>query len=159
MKTLDNALLEKNELKQLFAIDLLWNLPLNPWKDSLEFLFSKGSPPIQRAILELTWNKPDIISDQLIIYKIKKEDDISPHALMCANDRGLKNDITKLDNYLNHDNNSLQIAYPVTLLSNDKESKISEELIKDIHIYYLQPTLLIIYKMGTSKSKMRCLGF
>ena len=71
VKTLDSALLEKNELKQLFAIDLLWNLPLNPWKDSLEFLFTKGSPPIQRAILELTWNKPDIISDQLIIYKIK----------------------------------------------------------------------------------------
>ena len=97
---------------------------------------------------------------------------------MCANDRGLKNDITKLDNYLNHDNNSLRIAYAVTLLSNDKESKISEELInrihnsnivenqieligflKDIHIYYLQSTLLIIYKMGISKSKMRCLGF
>ena len=133
VKTLDSALLEKNELKQLFAIDLLWNLPLNPWKDSLEFLFTKGSPPIQRAILELTWNKPDIISDQLIIYKIKKEDDISPHALMCANDRGLKNDITKLDNYLNHDNNSLRIAYAVTLLSNDKESKISEELINRIH--------------------------
>ena len=36
VKTLDIALLEKkNELKQLFAIDLLWNLPLNPWKDSL----------------------------------------------------------------------------------------------------------------------------
>ena len=52
---------------------------------------------------------------------------------MCANDRGLKNDITKLDNYLNHDNNSLRIAYAVTLLSNYKESKISEELINRIH--------------------------
>ena len=90
VRTLDSALLEENELKQLFAIDLLWNLPLNPWKDSLEFLFIKGSPPIQRAVLELTWNKPDIISDQLIIYKIKKEDDISPHALICAMIEDLK---------------------------------------------------------------------
>ena len=133
VRTLDSALLEENELKQLFAIDLLWNLPLNPWKDSLEFLFIKGSPPIQRAVLELTWNKPDIISNQLIINKIKKGNDISPHALICADDRGLKNDISKLDNYLNHENKSLAIAYAVTLLSNDKENKISKELINRIH--------------------------
>ena len=96
---------------------------------------------------------------------------------MC-NDRGLKNDITKLDNYLNHDNNSLRIAYAVTLLSNDKESKISEELINRIHksnivenqielIGFLKrhPHLLSsIYitnylQNRISKSKMRCLGF
>ena len=28
IETLQKALLEKNELRQLFAIDLLWNLPL-----------------------------------------------------------------------------------------------------------------------------------
>ena len=133
VKTLDNALLEKNELKQLFAIDLLWNLPLKPWKDSLEFLFTKGSLPIQRAVLELTWNKPDIISDQLIINKIRKENDISPYALICAGDRRLKEAIPKFDNYLNHENHSLQIAFAVTLLSIDKEHKRCKELIDKIH--------------------------
>ena len=133
VKTLDNALLEKDELKQLFAVDLLWKLPLEHWKNTLEFLFTKGTPPIQRAVLELTWNKPSIISNQLIINKIKKEDQISPYALICANDRGLKESISNNDNYLKNDNKSLMIAYAVATLSNNKSHKICKELINQIH--------------------------
>ena len=133
VKTLDDALIETNELRQLFAIDLLWNLPLKPWKNTLEFLFTKGSLTLQRAVLELTWNKPNIISDKLIINKIKKEDPVSPYALICANDRGLKDSISKLDNYLKNKNKSLMIAYAVATLSNDKNNKRCKQLIEKIH--------------------------
>ena len=38
VKTLDVALKEPDEFKQLFALDLLWTLPLQPWKKTIRHL-------------------------------------------------------------------------------------------------------------------------
>lgn len=133
VETLEKALLEKNELKQLFAIDLLWNLPLDPWKDSLEYLFDKGTLTLQRAILELTWKQPDIISNQLVLDKIKKENNLSPQALLCANDRGIEEFIPTHINFIEHKNKSIMIAYHVTILSKNVKNVKSKREIEKIH--------------------------
>ena len=132
-ETLEKALLEKNELRQLFAIDLLWKLPLTPWKDTLEYLFDKGPLTIQRAILELTWQKQDIISNQLVMDKIKKENNLSPHALLCANDRGIKELISTYSNFSKHKNKSIMVAYHVTVLSKNMENLKSKREVEKIH--------------------------
>lgn len=133
VKTLDKSLLDDSELKQLFAIDLLWELPLAPWKNTLEFLFTNGTLSVQRGILELTWDNPKIISDQLIINKIKNENQLSPYALICANDRGLKKGLSQIKNYLDHNNTTLKIAYAITTLSNDETHQLSLKIINQIH--------------------------
>ena len=133
IETLQKALLEKNELRQLFAIDLLWNLPLDPWKDSLEHLFNKGTLTLQRAILELTWLQPGIISDQLVLDKIKKENNVSPQALLCANDRGIKEFIPTYLHFSEHKNKSIMIAFHVAVLSKNMNNIISKQKIEKIH--------------------------
>ena len=39
VNTLEQTLRDKNEFKQLFALDLLWTLPLEPWKLTIELYF------------------------------------------------------------------------------------------------------------------------
>ena len=76
--TIDKTLKEDDELKQLFALDLLWTLPLHPWKNTLQHLFHHGSNQIQRAVLELAWHQPEIITDQLLLNSIKEESELAP---------------------------------------------------------------------------------
>ena len=131
VSTIEDTLLCEDELKQLFAIDILWKLPLTPWKNTLEFLFTNGTLPVQRAILELAWNDDEIIPDNLVLTKIMAEDEVSPYALICYNDRGL--DHSSIINYLTHENTILKIAYAITVLSNQKNHNQALKVLNEIH--------------------------
>ena len=130
VKTLDKTLKDKDEFKQLFAIDILWTLPLDPWKGTIRHLFLNGSIAIKRGILELCWNQESILPDKLIEDQTRLLDDITPYAITCANDRqikGLKNIIT---DYLSHQNTSLGMASAVAILSQDLNNKEATQLIE-----------------------------
>ena len=131
VSTLDKTLKDKDEFKQLFAIDILWTLPLEPWKETLQHLFLNGSTAIKRGILELSWNQKNILSNNLIKNQIKIIDEITPYAIACANDRqiaGLK-DIIK--GYLKHKNTSLSMASAVAILSQEPTNKEAKQLIEN----------------------------
>jgi len=53
INTLKLSLEDKDEFKKLFAIDLLWTLPLQPWKETIQNQFLSGSNIVKRGILEL----------------------------------------------------------------------------------------------------------
>tara|TARA_A100001011_G_scaffold193563_2_gene202034 strand:- start:7403 stop:10495 length:3093 start_codon:yes stop_codon:yes gene_type:complete len=130
VNTLDKTLKDKDEFKQLFAIDILWTLPLEPWKGTIRHLFLNGSIAIKRGILELCWNQESILPDKLIKDQTRILDDITPYAIACANDRqikGLKNIIT---DYLSHKNTSLAMASAVAILSQDLNNKEATQLIE-----------------------------
>ena len=130
VNTLDKTLKDKDEFKQLFAIDILWTLPLDPWKGTIRHLFLNGSIAIKRGILELCWNQESILPDKLIKDQTRILDDITPYAIACANDRqikGLKNIIT---DYLSHKNTSLGMASAVAILSQDLNNKEATQLIE-----------------------------
>ena len=59
--TLEKTLNNKDKFKQLFALDLLWTLPLSPWEKTLKTMFLSGSSEIKRGVLELAWNQSNII--------------------------------------------------------------------------------------------------
>ena len=63
VSALRSTLKDKDDYKKLFAIDLLWTLPLEPWKETIQNQFSIGSPEIKRGILELCWLKNDILTE------------------------------------------------------------------------------------------------
>ena len=73
VETLDKTLKDEDELKQLFALDLLWTLPLHPWQKTLQHLFNNGSDQIKRAVLELAWHQPNIISDSFVLKSINEK--------------------------------------------------------------------------------------
>ena len=132
VSTINLALNDKDDLKKLFAIDLLWDLPLYPWKNTLQSLFTSQSSAVRRGILELTWNKSKIIPDDLVIGQIKKEDDVSPYAIICAHDRKVKNINLQIESFLEHKNKPIQIASSVVILTHDNSNHLALSIIKNI---------------------------
>ena len=130
VETLDKVLNEKDEFKQLFALDLLWTLPLDPWKNSIKNLFLGGSPAIQRGVLELSWNQQNILPDKMIQDQIIKQDSVSPYAIACASDRNIKGLGTMLKGYLNHESTALSTASAIALLADNPDHKESKQLIE-----------------------------
>ena len=55
IETIDNSLNSKNITEQLFAIDLINDLPLNPWKNTLRKLFESGPDKLRKKILKTSW--------------------------------------------------------------------------------------------------------
>lgn len=119
ISALRSALEDKDDYKKLFAIDLLWTLPLDPWENVLQDQFSIGSSEVRRGILELCWFNDDILSDQMILNQIELKDEISPYSISCASDRGITTLQGLIMPYLNDNNISLRSSALVTILKSD----------------------------------------
>ena len=89
IQTIDKTLLDKDEFKQLFGIDLIKTMPLDPWKNTLAELFQNGSTNVKKAILELAGSQPSIIEDQFIIDAVKHSEEIKSEAIAVAGERKL----------------------------------------------------------------------
>jgi ATP/ADP translocase len=139
--TIDKTLKEDDELKQLFALDLLWTLPLHPWKNTLQHLFHHGSNQIQRAVLELAWHQPVIITDQLLLNSINEESELAPFSISCAGDRMAPGLAEKVSPFLKSDNPSLSAAAAVGILKQDSNHHVSK-LILDSLMESDDPTIL-----------------
>ena len=139
--TIDKTLKDDDELKQLFALDLLWTLPLHPWKNTLQYLFHHGSNQIQRAVLELAWHQPGIITDQLLLNSFKEDSELAPFAICCAGDRIIPDIAEKVSPFLKSDNPSLSAASAVGILKQDTNHHESK-LILDSLMESDDPTIL-----------------
>jgi len=125
--TIDKTLQDEDELKQLFALDLLWELQLDPWKKTLQNLFSHGSQPVRRAVLELAWKQSEIISDNYLVNIINKKSDLKPFIIACAGDRMIKDIHLEVDLFLNSGDSATAASAAVAILRqnpNHLESKL-----------------------------------
>jgi len=141
VETIDKTLKDDDELKQLFALDLLWILPLHPWKKTLQYLFHQGSNQIQRAVLELAWHQPEIITDQLLLNSFKEDSELAPFAISCAGDRMIPGMAEKVSPFLKSNNPSLSAAAAVGILKQDTNHHESK-LILDSLMESDDPTIL-----------------
>ena len=163
--TIDKTLKDDDELKQLFALDLLWTLPLHPWKNTLQYLFHHGSNQIQRAVLELAWHQPGIITDQLLLNSFKEDSELAPFAISCAGDRMIPDIAEKVSPFLKSDNPSLSAAAAVGILKQDTnhhESKlILDSLMESDNPTILCTTIGFLKQSGqwiSTENKKRFLG-
>lgn len=132
IKTIDSALNSEDELKQLYTIDLLWKTPLEHWKYTIRKLFADGSITVRTAILELTWNKKNIIKDSLIINQIKEDNALSERAIHCANDRKVNELEHILKEILKNKDKNTYFCAAVVLLANDRKNKDAIKIFRDM---------------------------
>jgi hypothetical protein len=132
VQIIDQTLKENNELKQLFALDLLWTVPLHPWKTTIQYLFNQSTLEIKRGILELNWKNNEIIPDSYILEEILSISDLTPHAIRCASQRGIKNLDGVITPLLKEDSTSIASAAAITILSKNPQNKKSKSVIEKI---------------------------
>jgi len=150
VSTLDNTLRDDNELKQLFALDLLWTLPLHPWKNTLHHLYNHGSIQVKRTVLELTWNQPEILSDSLVFNAINDSTDLAPFAISCAGDRKIPYLKEKITPLLKNNSIDLAVAVAVTILNSDPNHLESMQLIN--HLLKSHDTEILCTTIGFLKN-------
>ena len=147
--TIDKALKDDNEFKQLFALDLLKPLPLHPFKKTLVNLIESGSLELRKQILNLAGSRTAILNDDVILNATKTNDEASAYAITIAVDRSLVKLSDSLLKNLGSGNEHIQAASAVGSLRmkihEAQAKKILDDFldVKDEHttavaLHYLQ---------------------
>ena len=127
VQTIEKTLRDKDELKQLFGIDLLKTMPLEPWKETLAEMFETGTSTVRRQVLELAGKDSSVLSDESIKAIGSENSDLSPKAIAFAGVRGLKSLEPQLGLNLTSDNFELRAASAIALLEMECRLKESEK--------------------------------
>ena len=141
---LRSSLEDEDNFKKLFAIDLLWTLPLEPWKRTLQDQFLKGSNEIKRGILELSWSQNKIITDQMILDQIQLKEEISAYAISCASDRRISSQIKSIDSLLEDNNFFLRSSALVSKITDYPNDTKTEDQINEILKYGQENEIVIL---------------
>ena len=116
VKTIEKTLSSKDEIQQLFALEIIEGLPLSSWKDSLERLFKEGSMDVRKRILSMAWDEEFILSNEDIIATMKKDDDVAIEAIMVAGRRKLTEILPDLEPLLSADSLETRAAAAAAVL-------------------------------------------
>ena len=63
---IDRALASGDAIQQLFALDLIKGIPLEPWAGTLRRLLREGAPEVRAQILEVAAEDPSIVTEQYL---------------------------------------------------------------------------------------------
>jgi Cyclic nucleotide-binding domain/TLC ATP/ADP transporter len=67
---IDRAMAGGDPMQQLFALDLIKDVPLEPWADTLRRLLSEGAPEVRARILEVAAEDPSIVTEHYLQHAI-----------------------------------------------------------------------------------------
>ena len=104
VKTIEETLSSKDDIKQLFALEIIEGLPLSSWKKTIKQLFQEGTPAVRKRILSMAWDEEDILSNDDIIEAMNKKDDVSSEAIIVVGKRKLDHVISDLEPLLLSEN-------------------------------------------------------
>ena len=131
VKTIETALNNADESQQVFALDIIKEIPLTPWKQSLNRLLDKGHVTVKKEILNISSND-DIIDDQRIINLIETDKDLTVDAIEIAGKRKLSNAVPVIIKYLEDPEIEKRIIAAAALNTIDPDSSnVAKQLLID----------------------------
>jgi AAA family ATP:ADP antiporter len=131
VNTIEKALNNADESQQIFALDIIKDIPLTPWKQSLNRLLDKGHVTVKKEILNISSND-DIIDDQRIINLIETDKDLTVDAIEIAGKRKLSNAVPVIIKYLEDPEIEKRIIAAAALNTIDPDSSnVAKQLLID----------------------------
>ena len=100
ISTMERTLNSDEEAQQIFALELIEDLYLTPWRKTLNRLFQNGSPLVQQKILSMAGESPEVISNAELLAVIEAQGPLAEEALVIAGKRRMTEIIPLLTNYL-----------------------------------------------------------
>jgi hypothetical protein len=88
--TVDRSLRSRDPLEQMFALELIRDMPPGPWTATLRNLLSDGTPEVQREVLEIAGDDVRVIPDQMVLDAVHAEAPVAEVAVRTGLRRGLK---------------------------------------------------------------------
>ena len=126
VKTIETALNNADESQQIFALDIIKDIPLTPWKQSLNRLMDEGNVTVKKEILDISFNDENIINDQRIINLIQADKDLAVDAIEIAGKRKLSNAVSVITKHLEDSEMEKRIV-AAAAIRNIKPESSSEE--------------------------------
>ena len=126
VKTIETALNNADESQQIFALDIIKDIPLTPWKQSLNRLMDEGNVTVKKEILDISFNDENIINDQRIINLIQADKDLAVDAIEIAGKRKLSNAVPVITKHLEDSEMEKRIV-AAAAIRNIKPESSSEE--------------------------------
>jgi len=132
VKTIETALNNADENQQIFALDVIKDIPLSPWKRSLNRLLNEDNVTVKKEILKISINDKNIIDDQQIIDLIETDKELDIDAIAIAGKRGLNNAESAINKHLQDSEIEKQIIAAAALNTiNPDSSKVAKKLLID----------------------------
>ena len=132
VNTIETALNNADESQQVFALDIIKEIPLTPWKQSLNRLLDKGNVTVKKEILNISVNDENIIDDQRIIDLIETDKELDIDAIAIAGKRGLNNAEPVIIKYLENPEIEKRIIAAAALNTIDPDSSnVAKQLLID----------------------------
>ncbi|MBN1831599.1 MAG: cyclic nucleotide-binding domain-containing protein [Deltaproteobacteria bacterium] len=122
--TIDRALDSDEAAQQVFVLELIENLSLIPWRNTLNRLFWEASPLVQKKILSMTAEQPEIVSNTEIRAKIEEQGPLTKDALIIAGKRHMTEMIPSLGKMLEGEMEGeadIRAAAAIAILIMDRE--------------------------------------
>ena len=123
VKTIEETLTTGDEIKQLFAFEIIEGLPLHPWRNTISSLFKDSSSNVRKRILTLAWDEQDIVSNTDLIEAIKKRDEVSSEAIVISGKRKLSEIQGDLEKLLDDPSQELSAAAAAAIIDIDSGSQ------------------------------------
>jgi len=131
VSTIETALNENDINKQLFAIDLIKNLPLHNWSKTLNKLVEHGTFEVQKRLLNLASYREGFIDKKILLKLSKGEDEIAALAIPLNNNKILENLFSKLIDNLDHNNGHIKASSAVGILRINNDNKKARKVLND----------------------------
>ena len=127
VKTINLALNNDDESQQVLALEMIKDIPLTPWKDSLNRLLNDGSMIVKKEILNISFDDENIISDQKIISLINNESDLEIESIEIAGKRKLTDALPIIMDRIDAENKEKQLIAAAAIRNIDPDSSNKEK--------------------------------
>ena len=132
VKTINEALKNNDESQQILALEMIKDIPLTPWKDSLNDLLNNGEITVKKEILSISFDDENIITNQTIIDLINNAPDLETESIEIAGKRRLRKALPIIMDRIDTVNKEKQIIFAAAIRNIDPDSSNKEkELLLD----------------------------
>jgi len=128
--TIEKALRAEEEVKQLFALELIEDISLSPWAKTLNELFHGENHEVSKTILKLSADNSKVVSDDELMEALQNHD-FADIAINIAGIRKLASAVPIVEAYLLDEDPELQITAAAALQFMESEkTEEARELIQ-----------------------------
>ena len=132
VKTINEALKNNDESQQILALEMIKDIPLTPWKDSLNDLLNNGEITVKKEILSISFDDENIITNQTIIDLINNVPELETESIEIAGKRRLRKALPIIMDRIDSVNKEKQIIFAAAIRNIDPDSSNKEkELLLD----------------------------
>ena len=131
VKTIEETLSSDDEIKQLFAFEIIEGLPLHSWEKTIKKLFNEGSVDVRKRILSMAWDEDLILTNDDIIAAMKKNDEVTSEAIIVVGRRKLEQVVPDIESLLESEDQEIRAACAVAIIQLESVSTNKAEAILD----------------------------